>query len=116
MAAPSPSTIRSPAEPVRSGLVDVIKWLLTSAGLSGRFVASGYVVKTAYQKFLGTEFPDLTTSDYVVSAGGFLLDSIASVYSAIASHILPISAIAALFAILATVWWKLHRGRAHGNR
>jgi hypothetical protein len=56
-----------------SGALSVITWLATSAGLTGTLIAVGYTAYSAHAEFLGMIVHDLTATQYLRVAGGFLL-------------------------------------------
>jgi hypothetical protein len=63
----------SPASVWQSDALSVITWLVTSAGLTGTLIAIGYIVYSAHAEFLGMIVHDLTATEYLRVAGGFLL-------------------------------------------
>jgi hypothetical protein len=56
-----------------SGALSVITWLAASAGLTGTLIAVGYTAYSAHAEFLGMIVHDLTATQYLRVAGGFLL-------------------------------------------
>jgi hypothetical protein len=53
------------------GLAPALKWLAGSAGLTGAFYASGFVIEKSYQKLLGVEIIDPANAIYLRSASDF---------------------------------------------
>jgi hypothetical protein len=53
---------------------NLLKGFLSALGLTGSLVVTGYIIESAYQRFLGTTTGFLGTTAYVASASEFLLD------------------------------------------
>jgi|GEM_PF-4185967 len=69
-------------------LVETLKWLVTTLGITGILVILGFIDEFAYQDLLGYEFKTGDLSGYSVEAGRFLLAMLLAALTWIAEHYL----------------------------
>ncbi len=91
------------AQVVPLRLLTALKWLLTSIGISGLFLATGFLVDTAYQARLGY---DAGTSGEIlhlsVEAGRFFVDLLLISFTAVADHLVITGTVIVLAALALT--------------
>lgn len=95
---PSPSDDR--AEKKKTEWFEQAKTLLEIGGTGGAFMAAGYVAETAHDDLLGVNFPiSRTLTDYALTGGRFVIESVARLWIHPWISILGLSVIAVALAL-----------------
>jgi hypothetical protein len=85
-----------------------MEWLISSVGIAGIFVASGYIVQSAQESLLGIDLgTHASVGDYSLLGARFFVDVFTVVYRRLATRIWPLLVLAAAGAFAAYILAKV---------